>query len=102
MKLVRRGPARKYPPCAATNYSKEVRLRQRLCGSLTACILVALAWPCTATGDALSDMRKSGRMQWGGDQEGGGPYVFPQDKDPSQVTGFEVDLANRIGEYLKL
>jgi His/Glu/Gln/Arg/opine family amino acid ABC transporter permease subunit len=77
-------------------------LRQRLCSSLTACIVLALVWPCTATGDALSDMRKSGRMQWGGDQEGGGPYVFPQENDPSQVTGFEVDLANRIGEYLNL
>jgi polar amino acid transport system substrate-binding protein len=28
--------------------------------------------------------------------------VFPRDQDPSQVTGFEVDLANRIGEYLTL
>jgi polar amino acid transport system substrate-binding protein len=65
-------------------------------------MLAALICPCTASGDALSDMRKSGRMRWGGDQEGGGPYVFPQDKNPFQVTGFEVDLANRIGEYLKL
>ena len=77
-------------------------MRQRLCDSLTACFLVALVWPCPASGDALSDMRKAGRLRWGGDQEGGGPYVFPQDKDPSKVTGFEVDLANRIGEYLKL
>ena len=69
---------------------------------MTACVLVALVWPCTAAADALADMRKSGRMLWGADQEGGGPYVFPQPKDPSQVTGFEVDLANRIGEYLKL
>jgi polar amino acid transport system substrate-binding protein len=66
------------------------------------CVLAALVWPCTAAGDALPDMRKAGRMRWGGDQEGGGPYVFPQDKDPSQVTGFEVDLADRIGQYLKL
>ena len=41
-------------------------------------------------------------MRWGGDQEGGGPYVFPKENDPSRVTGFEVDLADRIGEYLEV
>ena len=77
-------------------------MRQLLCRSLAGCILVGLAWPCTASADALADMRKTGRMLWGGDQEGGGPYVFPMEKDPSRVTGFEVDFANRIGEYLKV
>jgi polar amino acid transport system substrate-binding protein len=77
-------------------------MRQWLCSSLTACILTGLALPCTASADALADMRKTGRMLWGGDQEGGGPYVFPNENNPAQVTGFEVDFANRIGEYLKV
>jgi len=70
--------------------------------SLTACILISLFSPYAASGDALADMRKSGAMLWGGDQEGGGPYVFPKDDNPTQVTGFEVDFANRIGEYLNV
>ena len=41
-------------------------------------------------------------MLWGGDQEGGAPYVFPKEDDPTQVTGFEVDLASRIAEYLRV
>jgi polar amino acid transport system substrate-binding protein len=77
-------------------------MRQRLGSFLTGCILAGLLLPCAASADALADVRKTGRMLWGGDQEGGGPYVFPMENDPSRVTGFEVDLANRIGEYLKV
>ena len=32
--------------------------------------------------------------------EGGGPYIFPQDDDPTKVTGFEVDLAAALGRHL--
>jgi polar amino acid transport system substrate-binding protein len=40
-------------------------------------------------------------LRWGGDQEGGGPYIFPRDDDPSQVTGFEVDLAEALARQLE-
>jgi len=77
-------------------------MRQWCCSSgCAACILAALVVPGTASADVLAEMRKGGRMLWGGDQEGGGPYVFPKEDNPAQVTGFEVDLANRLGEYLK-
>src|ERR1700704_5980254 len=77
-------------------------MRKWLSSALATCILIVSALPCPALADALSDMRKGGKMLWGGDQEGGGPYVYPQDDHPAQVTGFEVDLANRLGEYLKV
>ena len=77
-------------------------MRRWLCYSRTVCILAGMLLPYTAFADALADLRKAGKLQWGGDQEGGGPYVYPKENDPSQVTGFEVDLANRIGEYLKV
>ena len=77
-------------------------MRQGFYSALTACILTCLVLPRTASADALADMRKGGKMLWGGDQEGGGPYVFPKENDPAQVTGFEVDLASRMGEYLKV
>ncbi len=68
-----------------------------------AALLGAGLWlPSAAKGDALSEIRARRTILWGGDQEGGGPYVFPRDSDPTQVTGFEVDIANRIGAYLKL
>ena len=77
-------------------------MRQWLRSAMTGCILAGLVLPCTASADALAEIRKTGRMLWGGDQEGGGPYVFPAENDPSQVTGFEVDFAKRIAEYLKV
>jgi polar amino acid transport system substrate-binding protein len=32
--------------------------------------------------------------------EGGGPYVYPSDEDPTKVVGFEVDLAAALGRHL--
>lgn len=46
--------------------------------------------------DTLDAIRARGTLIWGADQEGGGPFVYPRDDDPSQIQGFEVELA----EYL--
>jgi polar amino acid transport system substrate-binding protein len=64
--------------------------------------LALFALATTAAADTLSDVRRRGEIVWGADQEGGGPYVFPRDDDPSQVTGFEVEVAARLAEYLKV
>jgi polar amino acid transport system substrate-binding protein len=53
-----------------------------------------------ARADVLADVKTRGTLRWCADQEGGGPYVFPRDDDPSQVIGFEVDLADRLAKYL--
>jgi polar amino acid transport system substrate-binding protein len=63
---------------------------------------LALAGARPALADRLADIRQRGVLQWGGDQEGGGPYVYPRQDDPNQVTGFEVELADRLADYLKL
>jgi polar amino acid transport system substrate-binding protein len=60
----------------------------------------AFAWPRPAKADKLDDVRQRGALRWGGDQEGGGPYIYPRENDPNQVTGFEVELANRLAENL--
>lgn len=53
-----------------------------------------------ARADDLADIQASGKIVWGADQEGGGPYIYPREDDPSVVTGFEVDLAAKLAEYL--
>ena len=73
--------------------------------SLLSCLLIlaaSLALPGPARADRLADVRQRGTLRWGADQEGGGPYVYPRENDPNQVTGFEVELANRLAEYLKI
>jgi polar amino acid transport system substrate-binding protein len=51
----------------------------------------AVASPARAD-DSLDRVKQRGVLIWGGDQEGGGPYIYPRPDDPKQVTGFEVDL----------
>ncbi len=67
------------------------------CGWLSAC--VALGWLCllptAARADKLDDVIKRGVLRWGGDQEGGGPYILTE-ADSSGLPGFEVELAEML------
>lgn len=57
--------------------------------------------PSAAAGaDTLAQIVARGRLIWGADQEGGGPFVYPDDNNPDQMVGFEVDLAAKLAEYL--
>lgn len=56
--------------------------------------------PAPAMGDRLDDVRARGVLVWGGDQEGGGPYVFPDPENPDRVIGFEVELADCLARRL--
>jgi polar amino acid transport system substrate-binding protein len=62
-----------------------------LCGTLAQSESVA---------DTLDDLKARGTLVWGGDQEGGGPYIFPNPDDPGRVVGFEVDLAEALAREL--
>ena len=37
-------------------------------------------------------------LRWAADAEGGAPYIFKDADDPRRNIGFEVDLANGLGE----
>lgn len=43
-----------------------------------------------------------GVLLWGGDAEGGGPYIFPRDDDPEQLQGFEVELVAAVARAMGL
>ena len=53
-----------------------------------------------ARADRLDDLRGRGTLIWGADQEGGGPFVFPDPNDATRVVGFEVDLATLFAAEL--
>jgi polar amino acid transport system substrate-binding protein len=44
----------------------------------------------------------AGELRWGGDPEGGSPYVEADPRDPARVVGFEVDVAGLIASKLGL
>ncbi len=54
----------------------------------------------TAHGDALERIRHSGRLLYGSDMEGGGPYAYPDPRSPRDVTGFEVELMALLAKDL--
>jgi len=53
-----------------------------------------------AAGDTLDEIQRRGELIWGADAEGGGPFVFPRDDDPTQVEGFELELARLLAGRL--
>lgn len=52
-------------------------------------------------GGTLAAIRQRGEITWGGDVQGGEPYVYEDPAHPGQLLGFEVDvmaaLARRLG-----
>jgi polar amino acid transport system substrate-binding protein len=52
------------------------------------------------TEDTLSQIRSRGVLLWGGDGEGGAPFVYPDPEQPSRMIGFEVELATALGAKL--
>jgi len=39
-------------------------------------------------------------LRWGGDSEGGFPYMFQNPKNPKELIGFEVDIVNALAERM--
>jgi polar amino acid transport system substrate-binding protein len=44
---------------------------------------------------------KAQDLRWGGDAEGGAPYLLPDPKNPRRIIGFEIDLMDALGKQLK-
>jgi polar amino acid transport system substrate-binding protein len=39
-------------------------------------------------------------LRWGGDQEGGGPYVYSTPDNPDRLIGFEVEMMDALAQRL--
>src|SRR5205814_1175875 len=48
----------------------------------------------------LARIRAQGEVRWGGDLQGGEPYVFRDPRDPDKLVGFEVDLVRALAPHL--
>ncbi len=64
-------------------------------------ILVAfLAASSVASARSLAQVKKQGTLTWGGDLQGGEPYVFEDPKNRKHLIGFEVEIADELGKRL--
>jgi polar amino acid transport system substrate-binding protein len=67
---------------------------------LGVCAYLMLTLQAPARADALDDIRQRGAIRWGGDQEGGGPYIYTDPDDPDWLIGFEVELMELLAARL--
>jgi polar amino acid transport system substrate-binding protein len=65
-----------------------------------ACAYLMLFVAASARADTLDEIRQRGSIRWGGDQEGGGPYIYPKPDNPREITGFEVELMDLLAARL--
>ncbi|MBI4514464.1 MAG: ABC transporter permease subunit [Deltaproteobacteria bacterium] len=65
-----------------------------------ALLLALFHRPETAAGDALAEVRARGTLRWGGDIQGGEPYVFQHPHDTARLIGFEVEIAEALAQRL--
>ena len=75
-------------------------MRQFLPLLLSLAIGTILDAPAFGQDNSLQAIQSKGTLVWGADQEGGGPFVFPDEKDPSKLVGFEVELAELIAAHI--
>lgn len=59
---------------------------------------ISMGW--AQSDGSLERVRQRGKLAWGADEEGGGPYVYPQTDNPSNLVGFEVDIAAQLAKKL--
>ena len=74
---------------------------ERILSGLATCT-IWFAITHSAYGDTLDEMRQRGTLVWGADQEGGGPFVYPDAEDPNKLIGFEVELADVLAQQLNV
>ena len=93
------GQPSKMKSCSAYSRSSAFIRGHLLFVALLSASFAALT-PSLVRADALDEIQKRGKLIWGGDQEGGAPFVFPDPKDPNHLIGFEVDLAEMLAKEL--
>lgn len=48
--------------------------------------------------DVLARIKATGRLVYGSDKEGGGPYIYPNPEAPREVVGFEVEMMRALAD----
>src|SRR5437870_2362962 len=77
-------------------------LKRAALGWLRGIVLVAMmaAAGRAAADDALARLHARGTLRWGGDMQGGEPYVFQDPRDRRRLAGFEVEIADALARRL--
>jgi polar amino acid transport system substrate-binding protein len=83
------------------DYCYSLASHRRCCWLiLLAAALLSFLGNTAQAADALDKIHQRGTLIWGADQEGGGPYVYPDPNNPEKLIGFEVELADMLAAEL--
>ncbi|HEX4417509.1 MAG TPA: ABC transporter substrate-binding protein/permease [Kofleriaceae bacterium] len=63
-------------------------------------VLAGCSGGAPAPGGTLAAIRQRGELTWGGDVQGGEPYVYEDPAHPDHVIGFEVDIMDALARRL--
>jgi polar amino acid transport system substrate-binding protein len=63
-------------------------------------MVLAVACGRAPADDRLAELRARGTLRWGGDVQGGEPYVFQDAQSPGGLAGFEVEIADGLARRL--
>ncbi|MFM8221219.1 MAG: substrate-binding periplasmic protein, partial [Planctomycetaceae bacterium] len=80
--------------------SLDLTPTRRLGGTLLGRLALLSVLTLAGCGAETSLQSASPLLVWGGDREGGAPFIFAHPDDDTRLTGFEVDLAGRLAELL--
>ncbi len=62
--------------------------------------LASLTVARVAHADAVASLKQRGELAWGGDLQGGAPYVFEDESGSGKIRGFEVEIADALARRL--
>lgn len=82
---------------------RGVRAAWLLLAALAGVLVLVLTTGCSEKapeGKGLARIRSLGVLRWGGDIQGGEPYVYDDPQKPGHLVGFEVELAEAIAREL--
>ncbi len=75
------------------------RVRVRAWAVFCVVLCVFALRPRTARAD-WAEVHARGELDWGGDLQGGEPYVYESPNEPGVIVGFEVDIARALAKEL--
>lgn len=97
-------PSASPPPPAEAGSHRPPPLPSRALRRLILLPALLAAPPIGATpasaDDALDHVRSTGRLSYGCDMEGGGPYAYIDPDNPGRLVGFEVELMDALAARL--
>ncbi|HWZ92409.1 MAG TPA: ABC transporter substrate-binding protein/permease [Polyangiaceae bacterium] len=79
---------------------RSVRVRARAIFCFGLLVFLALALRPNSARAAWAEVSARGELVWGGDLQGGEPYVYESPTEPGKIIGFEVDIAEALAKEL--